>query len=233
MNGLPSIMRQAGAKSVVVVRHENTAAEERHETEANIQADKGLFGVDTPIYDGDVVVIPDPRSGTDRRLVAKVKVHDYGPSHMQHTEVEWGRAPAPRAAPVRRLGIENLHAEVITVASDLFVDGHYSQAVFEALKALERRVRNQSGLEESGRDLMAKAFKGEPPPIDLTVESGQSGRDEQEGLRLMFMGVIQGIRNPKGHELVKQDEPDRALEYLGTVSVLFRRLDDALSKTTV
>jgi uncharacterized protein (TIGR02391 family) len=61
------------------------------------------------------------------------------------------------------------------------------------------------------------------------VEGGQSGRDEQEGLRFIFMGVMQGVRNPKGHELVKQDDPERAIEYLGMVSVLVRRLDDARS----
>jgi hypothetical protein len=96
-----------------------------------IQAESGFFAVDAPIYDGDVVLIDDPRGGTDRRLVAKVKIHDYGPFDMRHTEVEWGRAPNPRAAPVRRLGIENLHPEVAMAASDLFVDGHYSQAIFE------------------------------------------------------------------------------------------------------
>lgn len=220
-------MHRAGAKKVVIVHHEGTDSEERREVEAHIQADSGFFAVETPIYDGDVVLISDPRGGTDRRLAAKVKVNDYGPSRMQHTEVEWGRAPAPRAAPVRRLGLENLHPEIITAASDLFVDGHFSQAVFEALKALEQRVRRQSNLDGSGRARLAKAFTGHPPPIDLSVESGQSGRDEQEGLRLVFMGLIQGIRNPKGHEFVKQDDPQRALEYLGTVSALFRRLDDA------
>jgi uncharacterized protein (TIGR02391 family) len=130
---------------------------------------------------------------------------------------------------VRRLGIENLHPEVVTVASDLFVNGHYTQAIFEAVKALEQRVRSQSNLDES-RDLMARAFGGDPPPIDLSVESGQSGRNEQHGLRLVFMGLSQGIRNPKAHGLIKQDDPQRALEYLGTVSVLFRRLDDAAAK---
>ena len=89
---------------------------------------------------------------------------------------------------VRRLGIENLHPEVVTVASDLFVNGHYAQAIFEAVKALEQRVRSQSNLDES-RDLMARAFCGDPPPIDLSVESGQSGRNEQHGLRLVFMGL--------------------------------------------
>jgi uncharacterized protein (TIGR02391 family) len=232
MSGLPAILRQVGTKKVVIIHHEGTDSEERHEVEAHIQADTGIFAVNTPIYDGDVVLVPDARGGTDRRHVAKVSVIDYGPSRMHHTKVAWGRAPTPRAAPVRRLGVENLHSEVIGAASDLFVDGHYSQAVFEALKALEQRVRTQSNLDGSGRDLMGKAFSGNPPRIDLSVEPGQSGRDEQEGLRLMFMGVIQGIRNPKGHGLVKQDEPQRALEYLGIISVLFRRLDDAVAKAT-
>ncbi|MEX2623977.1 MAG: TIGR02391 family protein [Acidimicrobiia bacterium] len=66
----------------------------------------------------------------------------------------------------------------------------------------------------------------------MSVELGQSGRDEQEGFRFIFMGVIQGIRNPKGHELVEQGDPQRALEYLALVSVLFRRLDDARGEHT-
>lgn len=217
-------------KKVTVIRHEGTDSEAQFEVDAHIQPKKGFFDVDTPIYEGDVVLVPDPRGGIDRRIAKLVEVFDHGPKNMQHTEVMWGKAPPSRAAPVRRLALENLHPEVIAAASDLFVDGHFSQAVFESLKALEQRIREQSGLDGSGRDLMTKAFSGTPPPIDVSIEAGQSGRDEQEGLRFVFMGVIQGIRNPKGHVLVKQDDPQRALEYLGAVSVLFRRLDDAKAK---
>jgi uncharacterized protein (TIGR02391 family) len=230
MAGLPPTIRGFGTKKVVIVHHEGTDSETRHEVEAHIQADSGFFAVATPIYEGDVVLIPDPRGGTDRRLAVKVAVNDFGASDLQHTEVRWGQAPIPRVAAVRRLGIENLHPQVLSAANDLYVDGHYSPAIFEALKALEQRIRRQSHLDISGRPLMERAFTGDPPPIDLSVESGQSGRDEQEGLRFVFMGVIQGIRNPKGHELVTQDDPQRALEYLGMLSVLFRRLDDAAAK---
>lgn len=225
----PSIF-QTGSDRVVIVKHEGTQAEERHSVDANIQARKGYFEVDAPIHEGDIVLVEDPRGGIDRRIAKDVLVHKApgaAMASMAHIEVVWGRAPAVRAAPVRRLGLENLHRDVIAVASDLFVDGHYSQAVFEALKALEARVREQSGLELSGRDLMARALSGDPPPIDIASESGQSGRDEQEGFRLMLMGVMQGIRNPKGHSRVKQEDPQRALEYLAVVSILFRRLDDA------
>lgn len=233
MSQLPPGMRHLGVKQVVVVRDGGTDAETRFEVEAHIQPETGFFPVDTPIYEGDIVEFPDPRGGTTRKTAAAVEVYDVGSPSVQHTEVKWGDAPAPaRIAAVRRVGIEGLHPEVIRVASDLFTDGHYSQSIFEALKALERRVRAQSGVDLSGRDLMAQAFSGNPAPIHMSVEQGQSGRDEQEGFRLIFMGVIQGIRNPKGHELVEQDDPQRALEYLALASVLFRRLDDVRTDPT-
>ena len=93
-------------------------------------------------------------------------------------------------------GIENLHPQVVPASGGLFVNDHYRQAVLDALVALEERVRTQSRLDES-RDLMAKALGGDPPLIDLSVESGQSGKNEQHGLKLLFMGVSQGVRNPK------------------------------------
>jgi len=224
---LPTSMRDLGVKNVMVIRAEGTDDEERFEVEAHIQPDIGFFPVDAPIFGGDIVEYLDARGGTTRRTAAEVKVYDVGSREVQHSEVTWASAPLPQKAAVRRLGLEDLHPKVISAASDLFTDGHYSQAIFESLKALERRVKTQSGIDDSGRDLMVKAFNGTPPPIDLSVERGKSGQDEQEGFRFIFMGVVQGIRNPKGHELVKQNDPQRALEYLGLVSVLFRRLDDA------
>lgn len=130
-------------------------------------------------------------------------------------------------APPGRVVLSGLHEAIAEHAGGLYASGHYSQAIFEALKALEVRVRQQSASDAFGRELMDKAFKGDPPPVDLRHASGRSGDDEQEGFRFIFMGAIQGIRNPKGHDLVHQDDPERALEYLALASLLFRRLDDA------
>lgn len=224
---LPPQISRLGKKTVQIVRNEGTEHEERFSAEAHVQPKSGLFGVDTPVYEGDVVEYEDPRGGTTRVVAADVEVFDVGPSQMRHTKVTWGKAPPPRVAALKRLGLEGLHDGVLDAASSLFTDGHYSQAVFEALKALEHRVKQQSGIDDSGRSLMSAAFGGDSPTIDLAVEAGRSGEDEQEGLKLVFMGVSQGLRNPKGHELVRQDDPQRALEYLALVSVLFRRLDDA------
>lgn len=147
---------------------------------------------------------------------------------------DFGRdAPEVREAPVRRVGLEGLHPEIVTAASNLFTDGHYSMAIFEAFKAIEVRVRNQSGLDGSGRALMGEAFGSNPPAIILTHERGRSGADEQEGFKLIFMGAMQGIRNPKSHELILLEDPQRALEYLALASLLMRRLDDATAQSTL
>lgn len=135
----------------------------------------------------------------------------------------------PAAQPVSMSwpGLHALHPLVREAARDLFRDGHYSQAIFEVFKTLELRVRQQSGLDASGRDLMARAFAGDSPPIVLTQREGMSGRDEQEGLRLIFMGAIQGIRNPRGHDTVLDGDPERTLECLALASLLLHQLDDA------
>jgi uncharacterized protein (TIGR02391 family) len=107
------------------------------------------------------------------------------------------------------------------------MDGHYSSAVFEAFKAVEVRVSAQSDIDDTGRPLMAAALSDDGP-IQLAHEIGESADDEQEGFKLLFMGAIQGIRNPKAHSFVRPPSPQRAVEYLSLASLMFRRLDDAI-----
>jgi uncharacterized protein (TIGR02391 family) len=222
-----SMFRRMGTESVTIVHAEGTEDETRAEVEAHIQPEVGFFDIDAPIYEGNIVLVGDPRGGVDRRLAGEVKIYNVGPAHMRHTEVMWAKAPLPRVAPVRRLTIEHFHADVVVASGDLFADGHYASAILEAFKQVELRVRSQSRLTGSGQDLMARAFGGDPPAIDVRVEEGQSGQDEQEGFRFLFMGAIRGIRNPKAHEAVSQLDAQRTLEYLGFASLLIRRLDDA------
>ena len=214
---------------VTVIHSEGTEDETQVEVRAHIQPETGYFDVNAPVYEGDVVVVADPRGGFDRRLAGTVKVYGSVPAHARHTEVIWGKAPPVRVPRVRRLELENLHPEIVAAVGALFTDGHYAPAILEAFKRVELRVRSQSGLARSGQDLMAQAFSGSPPPIDVRVEDGQSGEDEQEGFRFLFMGAVRGIRNPKAHEAVSQLDPQRTLEYLGFASILMHRLDDASS----
>jgi uncharacterized protein (TIGR02391 family) len=229
-----STMRSSfGTDMVRVLRNPGTDDEESFEVEAHIQGKTGSFDVDTPIFAGDYVEVPDPRLGTDgveRRLVATATVQRSGPPDMHRVKVEWGEASPPRTAAVRRLTFENLHLMVRSAAGDLFADGHYESAVSEAFKSLEVRVRTITGIQKQGVALMGDAFRIAGLVLDVAGHEGRSGEDEREGFLHIFRGSMLGIRNPGAHELFKPGDPQQALEYLGFASLLHRRIDAAEAK---
>jgi uncharacterized protein (TIGR02391 family) len=143
------------------------------------------------------------------------------------TQLESVKGLVRKSVP-RGLELERLHPAILEAAGRLFADGHYGPAIFEAYKAVEVRVRNLSGVDGIGQDLMAKAFGGDRPPIRITTQQDAAGKDEQEGFRFIFMGAMRGIRNPKGHNNIEQHDVQRTLEYLAIASLLMRRLDDAV-----
>jgi uncharacterized protein (TIGR02391 family) len=224
-------MRALGVQTVVVIHNEGQPDERRGEMEAHVQPGKGLFEVDAPIYEGDVVELRDPRGGIDRRHVNKVEWFQTGRNPLNHIEVTWSSAAPVRRPPIERATVAGLHALIKQVSGDLYVDRHYDQAIFEAFKAVEVRVRQMSGLDASGRDLMATAF-GDNKRIVVRGHVGRSGSDEQEGWKLIFMGAMQGIRNPKGHEQAGQMDAEVALEYLTFASLLMRKLDEGAGRPT-
>lgn len=215
---------------VKIIHNEGTDAEEVREAWAHVQAESGFFDLTTPIYEGDVVEVSDPRGGRDgveRRLAVKVDINRSGDAAVDHIHVTWGKSAQPRQAPIRRLTFENLHAEVQATAGDLFADGHYDAAVQEAIKSLDLRVRNLTGVDKSGVGLMLDAFRAAAPKIDVSKHTGKSGEDERQGFEAIFRGVMLGMRNPGAHELFAEGDPQQALEYLGFISLLHRRIDDA------
>jgi len=119
-----------------------------------------------------------------------------------------------------------LHPKIIEVSSSLFHTGHYSQAIFEAFKAVNNFVKEKTGLSLDGKDLMAKAFREENPVIRLNELKTQSDKDEQEGFMFLYMGAMVGIRNPKAHETIIQEDPHKTLEYLALASLLMRRTEE-------
>jgi uncharacterized protein (TIGR02391 family) len=119
-----------------------------------------------------------------------------------------------------------LHPDIARAASQLYLDGHYSNAVLEAVKALNNLVRLRSGLIEDGATLMERAFNPSNGIIKFNDLSTQSDRDEQKGFMMLFSGAVSGLRNPRAHEFI-HDDPERALEFIAFVSLLAKLLDEA------
>jgi len=233
-------MREAGLTRVSIIKNRGTDDEQRFEVEAQLlNSSKAYFALEDPLYEGDSVELPDPRGGQIVKIAVKVVQHPM-PANMSHAfggsngyaEVDWGEADPVRQPPVRRLSLQRLHPAVVDSASALFADRQYDSAVTEAMKSVEVRVRELTGLQVSGAALMQEAFRPNDPRLDVSLESGRSGGDEREGYFYLFRGAMVGIRNPKAHELSRSEDPDEALEVLALASLLHRRIDIAEERLT-
>lgn len=125
------------------------------------------------------------------------------------------------------LEARDIHPEVIRhCRPELLRKDHY-EAVFEAVKGLGSRLREKSGLDEDGRSLVQAALRGKQPRVLLTECSTVTERNEQEGVALLAEGIFAAFRNPAAHEprLVWEVSEQDALDVLGTLSMIHRRLD--------
>ena len=91
-------------------------------------------------------------------------------------------------------------------AKDLMLKSESVAAVRDALVTFENIVREKSNLSDlMGPDLMAKAFSfkydsntkaiTQKPRIPINSLSNVTERNEQEGIKFLAMGLMQGIRN--------------------------------------
>jgi uncharacterized protein (TIGR02391 family) len=120
----------------------------------------------------------------------------------------------------------DLHPEIARAATKLYLDGHYANAVEDAVKALTVLVRLRSDLNVDGVTLMQRAFSAKAPILKFNDLSTQSDRDQQLGFMNMFSGAVSGLRNPRAHGFI-HDHPERALECIAFVSLLAKLLDEA------
>ena len=116
--------------------------------------------------------------------------------------------------------------EMRSASRQLFIDGHYQNAVEDAFKAIDQAVAKRSRIAESGTSLMRKAFGGESPVIALTRLETEPEKRVQDGYNHLFAGSMQAIRNPRAHGLAI-DQPDEALELIVWAHHLMRILCSA------
>jgi uncharacterized protein (TIGR02391 family) len=120
------------------------------------------------------------------------------------------------------------HPEIERVSGDLFRDGHFKQAAFEAYIRVIDEVRQRSELALDGDNLMNQAFgcTNRAPVLRFNSLATDPERDEQNGFMLIFKGIV-GLRNSKAHSNRLFNDPMRAHEYLAMASVLMRLLEIA------
>jgi len=116
------------------------------------------------------------------------------------------------------------HPKVVEASRELFKDGHYRDAIYRAFVEVVNFVKRKAKSQLDGKKLMSTVFSPDNPIIRLNPLETQTDKDEQEGFMYLFMGAVQGIRNPKAHENIIQNNPYVALQLIGFANLLIQTI---------
>ena len=119
-----------------------------------------------------------------------------------------------------------LHERISQASDKLYRDGHYANAVEDAVKALIKYVKEKSGADEDGKNLMQHVPSKNRPVLKFNELKTESDKNEQEGYMYLFTGAVVGFRNPRVDDL-KTDDPETALEMIAFISFLSKLVDRA------
>lgn len=126
----------------------------------------------------------------------------------------------------------DFHPGVVKHCKNLFLQGNYFHAVFEACKAYNLLVKQKAKSSQDGGQLMLNVWGCEKGVLKITPCISETDENIQNGIKFLSAGLMWAIRNPTAHEpalhwpINKQD----CLDILSFISFLFRQLDKAVYK---
>ena len=157
------------------------------------------------------LVAPDPESSSaEARIVTRVGLRAIQLSSLQEVLA------------AEQIGLK-LHPNLEGKIRPIFLLGDYETAAFKAMKEVEVRVRELSGLPQEwiGVKLMRQAFNPNDGP--LTNASHEGG--ERQARSDLFAGAIGSFKNPTSHRTVTYSDPIEASEVIILADLLMRILD--------
>lgn len=126
------------------------------------------------------------------------------------------------------IGFEDLlHPLIKDHALHHFHAGHWREAVLNAITAVFDLIRDRTGIDKDGAQLVAHTFSLDNPFLIFSEINSESGQNDQKGFLQILQGAYLGIRNPKAHSLAHDLDKMKAAQYLVFVSLLARRVSEA------
>lgn len=123
----------------------------------------------------------------------------------------------------------NVHHECLRFCRAELLDKDYFHAILEAAKSLADKIRNLTGLNSDGAELVDQALSKQNPYLVWNTLLTPSEQSVHTGISMMLKGIFSYYRNPTAHEprILKGITEAEALEALTTISLLHRKLDEA------
>lgn len=171
----------------------------------------------TPLHE----VIEGLNVGIDRAIVTLETIKESFEEQIEDAEIDKSTKTLKAFE-----GLE-LHPEIERAAGRLFRDGHYHNAILDAMIALSDFVRLRSGIrDKDGDTLMGYVFSPNNPILKFNNLADQNEISEQRGFMQMFQGAVAALRNPRAHKLIS-DKPERTLEFIAYISMMANLVDEA------
>ena len=132
-----------------------------------------------------------------------------------------------------RLRARGVHPDVLRFCRAELLQRNYFHAVLEASKSVSAKIRERTGLISDGSTLADEAFTlaRNMPPLAFNAVVTPSERSAHTGYAHFVRGVVGAFRNPTAHEpkVAFDISEDDALDMLATISMVHRRLDEAVT----
>ncbi len=93
----------------------------------------------------------------------------------------------------------NLHDGLLEYCRAELLEDNYFHAVLEATKGIADNIREKTGLNADGSELIVQAFGGQDPLLRINEYKTDTHRSEQKGFVNLLKGLFGTFRNPTAH----------------------------------
>lgn len=105
----------------------------------------------------------------------------------------------------------------------------YKNAILDSIQFVGDIIREKSGLDNDGNQLIGGAFGGVNPKIKLNKFKTESEKNVQKGTESILRGIYSAYRNPRSHSSVNDTEQD-AFEVIIFINHLLKLIDKSKGK---
>ena len=109
---------------------------------------------------------------------------------------------------------------------------NYTVAVQDCIQFIGDLIRDKSGLETDGNNLIGQAFGGKNPKIKLNKLQTETDQNIQKGIESILRGIYSAFRNPRSHTKFEDAEED-ADSIIIFINHLLKLIDKSKGKFSV
>jgi uncharacterized protein (TIGR02391 family) len=122
-----------------------------------------------------------------------------------------------------------VHPVVLQFCKGELLEDNYFHAVLEAAKSVSQRIRELTGLNVDGSELVDQAFGSNSPKLAINRLDTEAAKMAQRGFANLLRGVVGMFRNPTAHapKIYWPIDEEEALDILTIISLVHKKLDKA------